>query len=392
MRKSLSAFSFLAAVVLIGLPLFGQSTRGGAATTSASPTATQGVPATASTQVRDASWFLNGKVLLEDGSVPTERVDIESICNGKHHTEAHLDKKGEFSFRLGATNNSVSMDAEDRSTRSAAPAGTFNVDPSVSMSMSANPLGDCVVRAILVGYRSDVILLASRTQADSPNIGTIILHRAGDSPGGTVSAASLAAPKNAQKAFSKGMDAVKDKKREEALKDFGEATRLYPQYAEAWYQLGAVQASMNEAAPSRQSYETAINVDPNFTPPYMKIAQLEEQARNWKALADITAKLIKIDPASDPLAYLYNSAANINLKDVAAAEQSARQGLKLDTQHHIPKFWYILGALLATRGDYAAAIDQYKNYLQFAPDGPDAAAVRTQMAQCEKLAAAAPKP
>ena len=258
--------------------------------------------------------------------------------------------------------------------------------------MSQNPLGDCVVRAVLVGYRSDVILLASRTQADSPNIGTIVLHPTGNSPGGTVSATSLAAPKNAQKAFAKGMEAIKDKKHEDAAGDFEMAVHLYPPYAEAWYELGTAQAALNQPADARKSYDTALSIDPNFTPTYMKIAQMEEQARNWKALADITSQLLKIAPDSDPLAYLYNSAANINLKEFAAAEQSARQGMKLDGQHRIPKFWYILGVLLANRGDYAGAIDQYKNYLEFAPDGSDAASVRSQLAECEKLSAAAPKP
>lgn len=384
MRNSPYVFSLLAALVPLCPPVFGQ--------TSQTSQATRSDNTLANAQIRDASWFLNGHVLFEDGTVPTDRVDIESICDGKRHTEAHVDKKGEFSFRLGATNNSVTMDASERTTRSAPPAGTFNVDPSVAVSMSQNPMGDCVIRAVLVGYRSDVVLLADRTVADSPNIGTIVLHPAGNSPGGAVSAASLAVPKNAQKAFEKGMEAARESKHEEAAKYFQFAVHYYPQYAEAWYQLGTAQASMNLAAASRQSFETAIGADPNFAPPYMKIAQLEEAARNWKALADITAQLLKIAPGGDPMAYLYNSAANINLRDLAAAEQSARAGLKLDARHRIPKFWYILGVLLGNRGDFAGAIAQFNNYLQFAPDGPDAATVRKQLEQCQKLAAATPKP
>ena len=379
MRINLSVFALLAAVVLLCLPVFGQSTRSSNSTN-------------ASTQITDSSWFLNGHVVLEDGTVPTERVDIESTCDGKRHVEAHIDKKGDFSFRLGASNNSVTQDASSTSIRSAAPSGTFNVDPTLSMSMSQNPLGDCVVRAVLVGYRSDVIVLAGHTAADNPNLGTIVLHSAGKTGSGAVTAGSLAAPKNAQKAFDKGVEAVKNKKNEEATKNFEEAVKLYPQYAEAWYELGRVQASLNQAAASRQSFDAALKADPSYTPPYMKIAQLEQQARNWTAVAEITGQLLKIAPDSDPLAYLYNSAANLNLKNVEAAEQSAREGLKHDTAHRIPKFWQILGVILANRGELAPAIEQFKNYLQFAPDGPDAASVRTQLAQCEKLAGASAPP
>ena len=392
MGKKLSALSILAAALWAGLPVCGQSSKGGvSATSSTSSTTTTTVAPNGPTnvQVTDAAWFLNGHVLLEDGTVPTERVDIESVCSGIHHTEAHVDKKGEFSFRLGRSNPGVTPDASQTSTRSAPPSGTFNVDPSVSMSMSANPLGDCAVHAVLVGYRSDVILLAGRTQADSPNIGTIILHATTNSPGGPVSAASLAAPKAAQKAYAKGAEAAKNRKNEEAAKDLAEAVHLYPQYAEAWFELGNVQARMNDAATARQSYDMAISADPNFTPPYLKIAQMEEKAKDWKSLADTTGKVIRMAPDSDPDVYLYNAAANYNLKDMAAAEASARAGIKADTLHRVPKFWYMLGALLANRGDLAGAIDQYKNYLQYAPDGPDAATVKAQLAQVEKMAGVA---
>jgi tetratricopeptide (TPR) repeat protein len=257
--------------------------------------------------------------------------------------------------------------------------------------MSQNPLGDCAIHAVLVGYRSDVILLAGRTQSDSPNIGTIVLHPTTSSPAGPVSAASLAAPKAAQKALAKGTEAEKNRKNEEAAKDLAEAVHLYPQYAEAWYELGKVQESMNDATTARQSFDMAVNADPNFTPPYMKIALLEEKAKDWKGLADTTSKLIKIAPDSDPDVYWFNSAANYNLKDMAGAEAAARAGLKVDTMHRVPKFWYILGVLMGNRGDLAGAIDQYKNYLQYAPDGPDAATVKTQLAEVEKLAATAAK-
>jgi tetratricopeptide (TPR) repeat protein len=243
-----------------------------------------------------------------------------------------------------------------------------------------------------VGYRSDVILLAGRTQADSPNLGTIVLHPTAKTPGGPVSVASLAAPKSAQKAFAKGTEAAKDKKNMEAAKDLAEAVHLFPQYAEAWYELGKVQENLYDATAARQSYDMAISADANFTPPYLSLALLDEKAKDWKALADITGKLIKIAPDSDPDVYYYNSAANYNLKDMAAAEASARAGLQVDTLHRVPKFWYILGVLMGNRGDLKGAIDMYNDYLQYAPDGQDAATVRKQLAEIQKLAGVAPKP
>ena len=46
---------------------------------------------------------------------------------------------------------------------------------------------------------------------DSPDVGTIFLHRLGNVEGRIVSAISLAAPKDARKAFEKGSDLARRK-------------------------------------------------------------------------------------------------------------------------------------------------------------------------------------
>ena len=59
------------------------------------------------------------------------------------------------------------------------------------------------------GYRSDVISLAGRRNLDDPNVGTIMLHSMVHFEGLTTSATSALAPKEARKAFEKGLDAKK---------------------------------------------------------------------------------------------------------------------------------------------------------------------------------------
>src|SRR5579859_4765596 len=47
--------------------------------------------------------FLSGKVMLDDGTPPSEPVTIERVCNGNPRAEAYTDSKGRFSFQLGQT-------------------------------------------------------------------------------------------------------------------------------------------------------------------------------------------------------------------------------------------------------------------------------------------------
>ena len=60
---------------------------------------------------------------------------------------------------------------------------------------------------------------------------------------------------------------------------------------------------------------------------------------------------------------------------------------KLDTEHRYPQVSHLLGVILAQRQDYTGAADQMRNYLKFAPGAQDAATVRGQLDQLEKLSA-----
>src|SRR5207253_2792182 len=57
--------------------------------------------------------FLSGRVLLEDGTPPTETVVIERVCNGQPHSEGYADSKGYFGIEVGRQNNGVMRDASE---------------------------------------------------------------------------------------------------------------------------------------------------------------------------------------------------------------------------------------------------------------------------------------
>jgi tetratricopeptide (TPR) repeat protein len=129
--------------------------------------------------------------------------------------------------------------------------------------------------------------------------------------------------------------------------------------------------------------------------PYYQIAILELQASKWPGLAQVTEKLVKLDPFDYPQAYFFNSVANYNMQKFEEAEKSAAAAERLDTRHAIPKVSHIMGMLLAMKKDYVGAAERFKVYLQYAPTAEDAPKVRTQLAEVEKItaarAAAAPK-
>ena len=335
--------------------------------------------------------FVSGRVMLEDGTAPPDSAVIETVCNGRSHGEGYTDARGYFSIELGGR-NSVIQDASELNSfsgRNASGMTGGNSTSGQSGGSAERKYMGCDLQAKLAGYRSQTVSLAGRRPMDDPNVGTILLHRNGPAEEGkTVSAVSLAAPKDAKKAYEKGMDAIKKQKFDDAQKSFEKAVEVYPKFATVWYELGMLQAGQGKMDMARKYFDTALECDPKFVKPYLQISSLELQSQKWQSLAEVTDKLVKLDPFDYPQAFFFNSVANYNLQNMDAAEKSALAAERLDTRHVMPKVSHILGMILAMKKDYVGAAERFKAYLKFAPTAADAAKVRSQLAEVEKITAA----
>jgi tetratricopeptide (TPR) repeat protein len=337
--------------------------------------------------------FVAGRVVMEDGAAPPGLVTLETVCNGSPHGEGYADSKGYFSIELGARNGVIQDASEYTPTRNWPTSSVTNGSgvsgpPGSSQSPERKYMG-CELQAKLAGYRSQTVPLTGRRSMDDPNVGTILLHRIGPAEEGkTISAVSLAAPKDARKAYEKGLDALKKKKFDDAQLNFEKAVEVYPHYATAWYELGMLQAGQGKMDLAHSYFDKASECDPKFVQPYLQVSILELQASRWQGLADVTDKVLKLDSFDFPQAFYFNSVANYNLHHMEAAEKSALAAERLDTRHTIPKVSHLLGLILAYKKDYAGAAERLKAYLQFAPDATDAGKVRSQLAEVEKITAA----
>lgn len=338
--------------------------------------------------------FLSGKVMLADGTAPTESVTIEKICSGNPRPVAYTSSKGRFSFQLGNTAG-VMADASTSSLGNSPYGNSGDGGFGSQRQTGGSPFGNterdlmnCELRASLPGFRSDTVSLAGHRLFDNPDVGTIILRRMGNVEGTTISATSLQAPKDARKAFDKGRELLKKEKNEEAEKEFRKAVDAYPKYAVAWHELGRLQAGRNDSDGARKSYEQAIAADSKYVNPYLEMALMSAHAGDWKETADITSRVIRLNAVDFPVAYYYNAVANYNLKALDAAEKSAREAQKLDTQHRNPKADQLLGMILIEKKDFSGAAEQMRSYLKFAPGAKDADQVRSQLSELEKAAVA----
>ncbi len=333
--------------------------------------------------------FLSGKVVLEDGTPPPDSVTIERVCNGVVRPEAYTDSKGRFSFQLGQ-NMGVMPDASISSASDQF--GGFGDlarqnSPGRGRGISERDLMGCELRASLAGFRSEVVSLSGRRVMDNPEVGTIILRRLSKAEGFTFSATSAMAPKDARKAFDKGKDAVRKQKWADAQKELDKAVQIYPKYATAWFELGMVHERQNNVEAARKAYAAALAADAKYVNPYLQLAQISARERKWQEVADTTERVVRLNPFDFPRAYFFNSVANLNLQRIDAAEKSAREALKLDTEHRIPKISHLLGVILSQKQELPEAIEHMRAYLKQAPNAEDAAQVKKQLAEMERFTA-----
>lgn len=432
MRNSRWASLLLISAITVGciIPLPAQSTgggqtgggsAGGAGTGGAGGTGTGGTGATGGTggqtrppisqptpgtQPRDQfpqmdmprPVFLSGKVVTDDGTPPPDPAVIELLCGGgQPKPQGYTNSKGQFSFQLGQ-NQALFADASQGNMNDGFGPSFGRTSSSMpgsiggSRGISERDLMGCELRAALPGYLSTVVQLSGRRNLDNPDVGTILLKRLGNVEGFTYSMTTANAPKDARKAYEKAMNQAKKNKLPDAEVNLKKAVGSYPKYSVAWLDLGRVLEAQKKLDEAKEAYLKAAEADPKFVNPQLQLMGLAGKAANWPDVLSFSEKVIRLNPVNFPQAWFYNSVANYNLGKREEAEKSAREALKLDPNHRIPKVSHLLGIILAEKRDYPSALEHFKGYLTASPNAPDAATVKQQVSELEKIVSAAPAP
>lgn len=344
--------------------------------------------------------FLSGKVILEDGTPPPDSVTIERICNGVVRPEGYTNSKGHFSIELGR-NNAMMADAStsgglddgvfSRSTMAGGRNTGMGGLGGMGGGLTERDLMGCEIRANLPGFRGENVMLSGRRFMDNPDVGTMILRRLANVEGFTFSMTTALAPKEAKKSFDKGLDLIKKKKLPEALAEIEKATAAYPKYAIAWFELGRLYEAQKRPDDAQKAFESAVAADGKYVKPYVNLAFLHAQKKDWEKTAAASARGIKLNPFEYPQLHYVNAVSNLNLGKIDEAEKSVREASKLDPKGQMPRIDQLLGIILAQKNDIKGAKESFSNYLKKDPSSPEAQQVRVQLARLDAAPAAAPE-
>jgi tetratricopeptide (TPR) repeat protein len=304
----------------------------------------------------NADGSISGRVVLSDGGDPGGAA-VQQVCRRTVTGTVYTDSSGRFMIPRAAGPR-IAMDASVEGNN-------FTV------------VSGCELRASLAGYHSDPVPVGAFD-------GLIVLHRADEKHGLTVSATTLLAPKEARKSYEKGLEAISRNRPDEAQKDFAVAVERYPRYAAAWLELGKVYERRDHSSQAREAYGKATAADPQYLYPYERLYRMDARESKWKEAAEVSGKVLRLDPYEFPNAYYFNATANLNLGNLDAAEHSAREAIKLEGEQAEPRGNFILGVILWRRGDLDSAAEKMQAFLSAPPDGPEWESARKMLADIEK--------
>ena len=135
---------------------------------------------------------------------------------------------------------------------------------------------------------------------------------------------------------------------------------------------------------NRPTTQKAVGADALFVLPLVHLAGLALAAsRNGEAL-ELSARALRLNPLNLPRAWFYHCVASFDAGPVDAAEKSARRTIEEDKEHGFPRAEYLLGVVLARRGESAEAAAHLRSFLRLAPDGADAGRARQLAAEMER--------
>jgi Tfp pilus assembly protein PilF len=323
--------------------------------------------------------FLTGRLMTELNRPPDDPVTVELSCGMRTIQVIHTDLGGYFTFTIGGTNSNFQSNMDF----SASNEGPQPLQQSLGrpLGQSANPLSGCELRIAHAGYMPITATVPTNTDMNRVEMGVLRLNRLGAGKAGVVSVTSMMVPKDAAREYDRAIKDLQEGKLALARPRLEKAVELYGRYAEAWNELGRVRLTEKNREKAREAFNMAITADAEFSVPYINLASMSVQDKQWKEAAEAAGKALTIDNQNPMSAFLF-AIATYNLNDLDSAEKSALHANQLG-EGKLAHVHSLLAEIYMVKEDFARAAEHARLYLQLAPTGPFAARMREGLSQIE---------
>jgi tetratricopeptide (TPR) repeat protein len=213
--------------------------------------------------------------------------------------------------------------------------------------------------------------------------------------GSTVAVQDMNIPKAASKEFHKATDLIAREEWKKALEHLNRALTLYPNYIQAYNNLGVVYARMGDREAERSALQKAISLNDHFAPAWVNLARLSIVDRDFpKAETDLD-KAAALTP-TDPQTLLI--LANVQLMNlrydqaIATCQKVHSLGQDSHSQDSHSLVHFIAARALEHENRLHDAEGELHTFLKEEPTGVRADAARKELASLQRFTASQTHP
>jgi hypothetical protein len=221
--------------------------------------------------------------------------------------------------------------------------------------------------------KDDTCLLSPLNLIESPTIALEQLRIAG----------------KARKEYQQACSAIRSRKIALAERHLHKAVQQDANYSLAWVTLGQVLAAQQKMDEARSACFQGTIATPSSTSAYLCLADIAAHAHAWDEVLKLTGPVIELEPSRNFLAYEYDAAANLNLRNLDAAEKSGLRAAALDKNHHEPRVQFVLAQIYEAKRDATNEAAHLREFLKYADNPDDVALAQQYLSKLDgKIAAA----
>jgi tetratricopeptide (TPR) repeat protein len=202
--------------------------------------------------------------------------------------------------------------------------------------------------------------------------------------GPSVAKVDLNIPKKARKELDKANDLIAQRDWNKAKDELLKALAIYPQYADAYNNLGVIYGRLGDSVREREMLQKAITLNDHLAFAYVNLGKLDIREHNFSDAEAQLGKAANIDLNNPQTLMLL---ANVELMnghfDAAIAHCYKVHSLPHDSQTLVH---YIAARALERQNRPEDAVVEFRTFLQEEPSGPRADAVRKELSALENQA------
>lgn len=194
-----------------------------------------------------------------------------------------------------------------------------------------------------------------------------------------ISVKELQVPKGAAKDFLKANHLIAKREWAKAGESLRRGLAIYPRYAAAYNNLGAVYYRLGNRVESRQALEQAIALDDRLAAAYLNLGRLCFLENDYQQAESLLAKAVSLESAANADELFLLAYAQLTDHHLDQAIQTSRQGH--DTRVNQHGFLHLVAANADEQlGRIGESIAELESYLNEEPNGPQAEKARKVLA------------